>query len=125
MEATGTDALLPATVPGRFDGASRYKSRVSGERVNGRVRVPDHVVHRDFGEQTVLLNLATGQYHGLNRTGRRMFELLEERGSLEGVAAQLAAEYQRSEAEVAADLVDLCAALSERGLLELDVSLRG
>jgi DNA-binding FadR family transcriptional regulator len=97
---------------------------VNGERVNGRVRIPEHVVHRDFGEQTVLLNLSTGQYHGLNRTGRRMFELLEERGTLEGIAAQLAAEYQRPEAEIAADLVDLCAALSERGLLEIDVNLR-
>jgi hypothetical protein len=97
---------------------------VSSERVNGRVRIPEHVVHRTFGEQTVLLNLSTGQYHGLNRTGRRMFELLEDRGTLDGVAAQLAAEYQRPEAEIAADLVDLCAALSERGLLEIDVQLR-
>jgi hypothetical protein len=97
---------------------------VNGEGVRRRVRVPEHVVHRDFGEQTVLLNLSTGQYHGLNRTGRRMFELLEERGSLDGVAGQLASEYHRPEADIAADLVDLCAALSERGLLEIDVELR-
>lgn len=88
------------------------------------VRVPDHVVHRAFGEQTVLLNLTTGQYHGLNATGRRMFELLEEQGSFEGVASTVAAEHGVSEQQVADDLVDLCAALTARGLLELDAPLR-
>jgi hypothetical protein len=98
---------------------------MSGRPANTRVQIPEHVVHRTFGEQTVLLNLQTGQYHGLNRTGRRMFELIEENGSLDGVASTLAAEYERPEAEIATDLVDLCAALSERGLLEIDVDLRG
>ncbi len=98
---------------------------MNGRPANGRVRVPEHVVHRTFGDQTVLLNLQTGQYHGLNRTGRRMFELIEAHGSLDGVAGTLAEEYDRPEAEIAADLVDLCAALSERGLLEIDVDLRG
>lgn len=86
-----------------------------------RAKVPNGVVHRSFGDQTVLLNLATGQYHGLNATGRRMFELMIERGSLAGVAEELAREYGRPEEEIADDLVDLCAALSERGLLELEV----
>ncbi len=88
---------------------------------NGHVRIPDHVVHRSFGEQSVVLNLQTGRYHGLNSTGRRMFELLEETGTVEGIVAQLAKEYDHPEPEIAADLIDLCAELSERGLLELDV----
>ena len=33
-----------------------------------KVRVPRHVVHRDFPAQTVILNLETGKYHGLNPT---------------------------------------------------------
>jgi hypothetical protein len=88
---------------------------------NGHVRIPEHVVHRSFGEQSVVLNLQTGRYHGLNGTGRRMFEMLEETGTLEGVAKRLAQEYDHPEAEITADLVDLCAELSERGLLEMDV----
>jgi hypothetical protein len=96
---------------------------MTGRPASGRARVPEHVVHRAFGDQTVLLNLQTGQYHGLNNTGRRMFELIEKQRSLDGIATELAAEYGVSEAEIASDLVDLCAALSERGLLELDVEL--
>ena len=38
------------------------------------VRVPDHVVYRDFAEQTVALNLHTGRYHGLNETSAEMLE---------------------------------------------------
>lgn len=84
------------------------------------VKVPEQVVHRAFGEQTVLLNLETGQYHGLNQTGRRIFELLVERGSTAGVAAQIAAEYEIDEGRAAADVEELCASLRDRGLLELD-----
>jgi len=98
---------------------------MSGRRANGEVRIPEHVVHRRFGEQSVLLNLQTGKYHGLNETGRRMFELIAETGTLDGVAAKIAAEYNHPESEIAADLVDLCAALNERGLLDIDVDLGG
>ena len=42
------------------------------------VRVPEHVVYRDFAEQTVALNLHTGRYHGLNETSAEMLEALRE-----------------------------------------------
>jgi hypothetical protein len=98
---------------------------MTGRRANGHVRIPEHVVHRNFGDQSVLLNLQTGTYHGLNATGRRMFELIQETGSLDGIAGRIAAEYDHPESEIAADLVDLCAALNERGLLDIDVDLGG
>lgn len=85
-----------------------------------RTSVPEQVVHRAFGEQTVLLNLETGQYHGLNATGRRIFELLVENGGTTGVAAQIAAEYGIDESIASADLDELCTSLQARGLLEID-----
>ncbi len=87
---------------------------------SGRARVPDHVVHRAFDEKTVLLNLRSGQYHGLNRTAARMLELLEESGDLSQVAERMAAEYGRPQEEISGDLVELCASLAERGLIEMD-----
>ena len=42
------------------------------------VRVPDHVVYRDFAEQTVVLNLRTGRYHGLNETSSQMLDALRD-----------------------------------------------
>ena len=51
------------------------------------VRVPDHVVYRDFAEQTVALNLQTGRYHGLNQTAAAMLGALREAPSVAAAAA--------------------------------------
>lgn len=90
------------------------------ELPTGRVRVPEHVARRSFGQRTVLLNLHTGQYHGLNATGGRMLEALSEAGTAAEVPAALAAEYGRPEDEIAGDLAELCQGLLERGLIEVD-----
>ena len=44
-----------------------------------KVTVPQHVVYRSFPTETVVLNLNTGKYHGLNATAGRMLDELEER----------------------------------------------
>ena len=86
---------------------------------SGRITVPTAVVRRSFGAETVLLNLTTGQYHGLNATGARMLDLLEETGDAPETARRVAEEADVPEEIVAGDLADLCEALSERGLIEI------
>lgn len=83
------------------------------------VRVPGHVVHRRFPSETVVLNLETGMYHGLNHTGGRMLEALEELGRVRDVAAKLAAEFEQPVAAIEADLCSFCASLLERRLVTL------
>jgi Coenzyme PQQ synthesis protein D (PqqD) len=85
-----------------------------------RVSVPDHLVSRPFQGETVLLNLRTNRYHGLNPTGARILELLRETGDTAATADRLAAEYGRPAGEVARDVEELCAALAERGLVEVE-----
>jgi hypothetical protein len=87
--------------------------------LDARIAVPQHVMHRAFPTETVLLNLNTGQYHGLNPTAGRMFEVLEETRSPRQAAAQLAAEFELQIGSVEADLNELCAGLVDRGLLEV------
>lgn len=82
------------------------------------VRVPQHVVYRDFASETVVLNLNTGLYHGLNPTAGRMLKLLDELGDLGAVATQLSNEYRRPRAEIAEDLETLCRDLLARTLIE-------
>jgi hypothetical protein len=84
-----------------------------------RVVVPQHVVHRRFPTETVVLNLRTGKYHGLNPTAGEMLEWLGGTGSISRTAAVIAAEHGREVAEVEADLRELVAALRERGLIEI------
>ena len=87
----------------------------------GRVVVPQHVVHRRFPNETVVLNLRTGKYHGLNPTAGMMLEELARSGSVAETAAAVATEHGREVAEVEADLLDLVAALRERDLIEIQV----
>jgi Coenzyme PQQ synthesis protein D (PqqD) len=85
---------------------------------SARFAIPKHVACRAFPTETVLLNIETGQYHGLNPTGGRMFEILGERGDFDEAAALLASEFEQPLATVTKDLHDLCASLIQRGLLE-------
>lgn len=82
--------------------------------------VPEHVIFRSFESETVLLNLQTGQYHGLNPTGGRLLELLgETRGTIGEAIDRLAAAAGRRPEEIAGELSAFCLALAERGLIEI------
>jgi hypothetical protein len=77
------------------------------------------VVHRDFPAQTVVLNLETGKYHGLNPTAGVMLTSLEQAPTVAAAARLIADRYRRPQAEVERDLLALCTQLLERGLVEL------
>jgi Coenzyme PQQ synthesis protein D (PqqD) len=84
------------------------------------VRVPQHVVYRSFPAETVVLNLQTGRYHGLNPTAGRMLEELERAASVRDAAVALANTCEEPQTTVERDLCELCDALRERGLIEID-----
>jgi PqqD family protein of HPr-rel-A system len=85
-------------------------------------RIPQHVVYRGFASETVLLNLETGKYHGLNPTGGRMLEVLDKTPDIDEAATKLAAQFGVAQDEIRQDLLQFCEDLAERGLLELDGS---
>ncbi len=85
--------------------------------LGSRVAMPQTVVHRDFVHETVVLNLETGLYHGLNPTAGRMLDALVEHSLVADAAAQLAAEFQMPLEDIQQDLCELCAGLVSRGLL--------
>lgn len=89
------------------------------------IKVPKHVVFRTFPAETVVLNLQTGKYHGLNPTAGKMLEALVENGSVRKGAAKIALEYERPRSATEADMCNLCHALLERGLVEIDGGQRG
>jgi len=83
------------------------------------LRLPEHVVHRSFVAETVVLNLQTGRYHGLNPVGGRMLDALNGASSVRQAAELIASEYGRDPAGVETDMVAFCRDLLERGLLEV------
>jgi coenzyme PQQ synthesis protein D (PqqD) len=87
-----------------------------------KVKVPRHVVYRSFPAETVVLNLETGRYHGLNATAGQMLEALEQAACVRDAVAALATDYEQDPSVVERDLCELCQSLLERGLIETDGS---
>ena len=85
-----------------------------------RAHVPEHVVYRAFVQETVVLNLETGRYQGLNPTGGRILDLLGGGHTVGSAARALAEEYQRPVPDVEHDVCTFCTDLLDRGLIELD-----
>jgi hypothetical protein len=90
--------------------------------LEAKVKVPQSVVFRSFPTETVVLNLQTGKYHGLNPTAGRMLEAMTESDSLREAAATVAAEYECPAETIEVDICDLCQTLLDRGLVERDAS---
>jgi hypothetical protein len=87
--------------------------------LTAKAEIPSHVVYRVFAHETVVLNLETGRYHGLNPTGGRMLAALEREHSVNGAVIRLAEEYATPADEVERDVCEFCVDLFERGLIEI------
>jgi Coenzyme PQQ synthesis protein D (PqqD) len=84
-----------------------------------RALLSGHVVHRRFPNQTVLVNLHTGRYHGLDETAGRMLEVIAASPTLARAAATLADQCGRPRSHVERELLAFCEKLAEGGLIEL------
>jgi hypothetical protein len=93
--------------------------------LEAKVKMPQSVVFRSFPTETVVLNLKTGKYHGLNPTAGKMLQALTEADSVRAAAAAVAAEYDAPAETVEIDICDLCQNLLDRGLVERDASPDG
>jgi hypothetical protein len=83
------------------------------------IAIPQYVVHRSFVAETVLLNIDTGQYHGLDPVGGRFLDVLLATPSAAHAAEALATEFGQPVERVQEDLVRFCDGLRERGLIEI------
>jgi hypothetical protein len=79
--------------------------------------VPPQVMSRLVGDETVLLDLASGIYFGLDGVGKRIWESVGEGLSLGETAATIASEFEVEETQAQADLIEFATDLVERGLL--------
>jgi hypothetical protein len=80
---------------------------------------PD-VVSRQLDNQAVLVNLKTNRIFELNRTGARLWELVEQAASEAQIAAQLAAEFDVSQGQLTREVRSLIDSLLEKGLITSD-----
>jgi len=80
--------------------------------------VPPPVMSRLVGDETILLDLSTGIYFGLDGVGKRIWEAIAEGQNLAAVAAVIVAEYDVDEVQAQADVIEFIGELVNRGLLQ-------
>jgi hypothetical protein len=81
--------------------------------------VPDHVLARKAGGETVLLNLDSETYYGLDTVGSSLWERLEVGTTFAQVVDALVAEYDVERSVLESDLRSLLADLVENRLVEM------
>lgn len=78
----------------------------------------EDVVSREVSGEMVLLDLASGQYFGLDTVGSRIWELLSDKAqSLGELCDAIEAEYDAPRAVIESDIIALAGDLTERGLI--------
>jgi hypothetical protein len=84
-----------------------------------RVSVPADVLFQELQGESVLLNVGTGRYFGLDEVGTRMWAVLTTAESLRGAYDTLLVEFDVDGQRLEGDLRDLVEKLVEHGLMEI------
>jgi hypothetical protein len=85
-----------------------------------KATVPRHVVHRTLASETVILNIETGLYYGMDGMGARFFELLQQTSSVGAAVDALLEEVDETRERVEQDMDHYCRELLDLGLIELE-----
>lgn len=84
-----------------------------------RVVVPPHVLVRHLDGESVLLNLETERYFGLDATGTRMWELATSLPNIDSAFGKLLDEFEAEPELLRSHLAELLSQLIENGLLDV------
>jgi hypothetical protein len=93
---------------------------VSAISFSDRVRVADDVLISNLQDESVILNLNSERYFGLDDVGTRMLSVLTSSDSIEAAYEALAAEYDVDRQMLQDDLVALVENLLQQGLVTIE-----
>ena len=82
-----------------------------------RLNVPPQVMSRLVGDETVLLDLASGHYFGVDGVGKLIWESVAGGKTLAETVDAIVAEFDVEKAQAEADVTAFASQLVERGLL--------
>jgi len=85
---------------------------------SARVRIVEDVVFRPVGDESVLLNLNTGEYLGLNASGTRVWSILTTASSVQTAYDALLQEYDVEPPQLRADLAEFIGQLRDKHLID-------
>ena len=81
------------------------------------IEISPDVLFQEVGGETVLLDLESEHYFGLDAVGTRIWGLIGEGASVDGMVDTLLQEYEVERATLEADVAELLSRLAEAGLI--------
>jgi hypothetical protein len=90
---------------------------MSNLELDAKLTIPPQVMARLVGDETVILDLASGVYFGLDGVGKRIWESISEGMSLAEATSIIVTEYEVDESQAQVDVLQFASDLVERGLL--------
>ncbi|HVH70482.1 MAG TPA: PqqD family protein [Candidatus Dormibacteraeota bacterium] len=84
-----------------------------------RASAPAHVLVRVLDQESVLLNLETEEYFGLDEIGTRMWQLVTASPNIDAAYRELLAEYDVRPEVLRENLTELLGHLVKHGLLQV------
>ena len=87
--------------------------------LNQTVTISDEVVFQEVSGETVLLDLNSESYFGLDPVGTRIWQLIADHQSLQSVFTALLEEFEVEESALKNDLDNLFRELQTQGLVSL------
>jgi hypothetical protein len=90
--------------------------------LSGHVTIPGHVLVQELAGESVLLDLNSEQYFGLDDVGTRMWKALTTNPTVQAACETLLSDYEVDAEQLRCDLEGLVNRLVEHGLLELHTS---
>ena len=85
-----------------------------------RISVPENVMVRQLEDESVILNLDTERYFGLDEMGTHMLTVLTSSENIQSACDALLEEYDVDPDLLQRDLEDLVGKLEEQGLVQLN-----
>jgi hypothetical protein len=85
-----------------------------------RVKIPDDVLISKLQEESVILNLDSERYYGLDDIGTRILSVLTTSESIEAAYETLVKEYNVDAHVLRQDLIELIEDLSKQGLISIN-----
>jgi hypothetical protein len=84
--------------------------------LNTNLHIPETVYTQEINGEVILLDTEGGFYFGLDPVGTRMWQLMQQHGTLRTVFDTILVEYEVTPELLEADLLDLANRLVEKGL---------
>jgi len=90
---------------------------MESQQIKGRITTPDGVLIREIAGESVLLNLNSESYFGLDEVGTRMWAVLTAASSIEAAYQILLDEFEVGAEQLRSDLSTFIGALEKAGLV--------